>query len=130
MFLIQFYKEVIILGLFDGMKRKDKNTLKTHHLGGCIVTRSVLSGSSRLRWLFREESRNPADNGWRAFGDKDTQEYIDDPNNSIVVDFDRLVEIEPAVLSVFSMPVGTDLEFDADNKAFIDTASDKELPLH
>ncbi len=57
---------------------------------------------------------NPADNGWRALGDTDTEEYINIPDNNLVVDFDRLVEIEPAVLAIYDMPVGTDLEFDTE----------------
>ena len=108
-------------------KKQDKKPLTTHHLGGCIVTRSILDGTAKLKWLFREESANPADNGWRAIGDTDSQAYLDNPKNSAAVDFDRLVEIEPAVLAVYEMPVGTDLEFDAAKRVFIDTATGKEI---
>lgn len=113
------------MGLFR--KKQEKKPLTTHHLGGCIVTRSLLDRQSTLKWLFREESVNPADNGWRAIGDSDTQEYLDNPANSVVVDFDRLVEIEPAVLMVYELPVGADLEFDAARKVFIDAATGKEI---
>ena len=100
-----------------GRRKKETGQRTTHHLGGCIVTKSLLEGTSRLRWLFREDSCNPADNGWRAIGD----EYLDDVRNSVVVDFDRLVEIEPAVLAVYDLPVGTDLEFDGENRVFRDS---------
>ncbi|EQI30809.1 hypothetical protein QOO_0393 [Clostridioides difficile Y165] len=41
----------------------------------------------------------------------------------MVVDFNTLANIEPAVLSVYDMPVGTDLEFcfDDTGRYFIDT---------
>lgn len=41
----------------------------------------------------------------------------------MVVDFNTLANIEPAVLLVYDMPVGTDLEFCHDNtgKYFVDT---------
>ena len=41
----------------------------------------------------------------------------------IVVDFNTLANIEPAVLSVYDMPVGTDLElcFDNTGRYFVDT---------
>ena len=80
--------------------------------------------------MFREESVNPVDNGWRAIGDTDTEEYINTAGNNMVVDFDRLVEIEPAVLAIYDMPVGTDLEFFDDNtgKYFIDSNTGKRLP--
>lgn len=109
------------MGLFDKFKKKEP--ISTHNLGGCIVTKSLLDGTSRLKWLFREESANPVDNGWRAVGNTDTQDYIDNPENSVVVDFDRLVEIEPAVLSVYALPVGTELEYNSLNKTFIDNST-------
>ena len=107
-------------------KNEEKEVLKTHNLGGCIVTKSLYEGTSKLKWIFREDSVNPADNGWRALGDTDTEEYINIPDNNLVVDFDRLVEREPAVLAIYDMPVGTDLEFDQQRKVFIDTKTGKD----
>ena len=100
--------------------------MKSHNLGGCVVTRSLYEGTSKLKWIFREKSVNPADNGWRALGDTDTEEYINIPGNNVVVDFDRLVEIEPAVLAIYDMPVGTDLEFDSQRRVFTDSNTGKE----
>ncbi|WP_051199958.1 immunity protein Imm33 domain-containing protein [Butyrivibrio sp. FCS006] len=115
------------MGLFDKFKKtEEKETLKTHNLGGCIITKSLDDGTSKLKWIFREESVNPVDNGWRALGDTDTEEYINVPENNLVVDFDRLVEIEPAVLAIYDMPVGTDMEFDSQRKVFIDSNTGKE----
>ena len=115
------------MGLFDKFKKtEEKKTLKTHNLGGCIITKSLDDGTSKLKWIFREESVNPVDNGWRALGDTDTEEYINVPENNLVVDFDRLVEIEPAVLAIYDMPVGTDMEFDSQRKVFIDSNTGKE----
>lgn len=113
------------MGLFDKFKKAEE-TLKTHNLGGCIITRSLYEGTSKLKWIFREEGVNLADNGWRAIGDTDTEEYINAPGNNMVVDFDRLVEIEPAVLAIYDMPVGTDLEFDSQRKVFLDFSNGKE----
>ena len=115
------------MGLFDKFKKtEEKKTLKTHNLGGCVITKSLDDGISKLKWIFREESVNPVDNGWRAFGDTDTEEYINVPENNLLVDFDRLVEIEPAVLAIYDMPVGTDMEFDSQRKVFIDSNTGKE----
>ena len=115
------------MGLFGMFKKtEEKESLKTHNLGGCIVTRSLYEGTSNLKWIFREESANPVDNGWRALGDTDTEEYINVPENNLVVDFDRLVEIEPAVLAIYDMPVGTDLEYDSQRRVFIDSKTGME----
>lgn len=111
------------MGLF---KKKD---VFIKNAGGCIITKSIYNGTSKLKWLFRENSTNPSDNGWRAIGDNDTQEYLDNPDNSLVVDFNTLAKIEPAVLAVYNMPVGVDLEFcfDETGRYFIDTNTGKRI---
>ncbi len=95
--------------------------------GGTIVTKSILNGTSKLKWLFRQETEHG--NGWVAFGDRDSQEYVDDAKNMAIVDFNTLANIEPAVADVFYMPVGSDLEFRSDKtgKYFVDTRTGKEI---
>lgn len=117
------------MALFDKFKKKNTKITFIENAGGVIISKSIYQGSSKLKWLFREESVNPSDNGWRAIGDKDTQEYLDNPENSMVVDFNTLANIEPAVLSVYDMPVGTDLEFFSDDtgRYFIDTNTGKRV---
>ena len=95
--------------------------------GGTIVTKSILNGTSRLKWLFRQDSGHG--NGWVAFGDRDSQEYVNDPENMAIVDFNTLANIEPAVVNVFYMPMGSDLEFRSDKtgKYFVDTRTGEEI---
>lgn len=95
--------------------------------GGTIVTKSILNGTSKLKWLFRQETEHG--NGWVAFGDRDSQEYVDDAKNMAIVDFNTLANIEPTVVNVFYMPVGSDLEFRSDKtgKYFVDTRTGKEI---
>ena len=104
-----------------GLFRKKKISF-IENAGGVIITKSIYQGTSKLKWFFKEKSVNSSDNGWRAIGDNDTQEYLDNPENSMVVDFNTLANIEPAVLFVYDMPIGTDLEFCRDHtgKYFID----------
>ena len=110
-------------------KKKNKQITFIENAGGMIITKSIYEATSKLKWFFREKSVNPSDNGWRAIGDNDTQEYLNSPENSIVVDFNTLANIEPAVLAVYDMPVGTDLEFCLDNtgRYFIDTNTGKRI---
>lgn len=95
--------------------------------GGTIVSKSILEGKSKLKWLFRQEDGHG--NGWIAFGDTDTQEYVDNPENMTVVDFNVLANIEPAVVNVFYMPHGSDLEFRKDETGayFVDTGTGEEI---
>ena len=80
------------MGLFDIFKKKNtenKEAIFISNAGGMIITKSLLEGKSKLKWTFRENSTNAANNGWRAIGDTDTQEYINDSKNMTVVDFNR-----------------------------------------
>ena len=127
--IIQIWREYVIWDYLISSKRKTNKLLFIENAGGVIITKSIYEGTSKLKWLFREASVNPSDNGWRAIGDTDTQEYIDNPENSMVIDFNTLANIEPAVLAVYDMPIGTDLEFCFDNtgRYFIDTNTGKRI---
>lgn len=125
------------MGLFNKKKTETKQRQKEdgqtkekvyiRGAGGTIVTKSLLSGASKLKWLFRQEGGQG--NGWVAFGDRDTQEYVNDAQNMAIVDFNTLIDIEPAAANVFYMPVGSDLEFRSDKtgKYFVDTKTGKEI---
>ncbi|WP_029146115.1 DUF2185 domain-containing protein [Microbacterium luticocti] len=79
------------------------------HAGGSIVSRNVLDGVAPLRWAFREAQVNPVDNGWRFLSAIDDDAYINDPRNMVVVDFNTVVGLEPAVLPLLDLQVGADI---------------------
>ena len=89
------------MALFN--KRKTNRPLKKSKqyitgAGGLLSANQFLEGTSKLKWLFRENSEYG--NGWVALGDTDTQEYVDNPDNMAIVDFNTLANIEPAVVNV------------------------------
>ena len=49
--------------------------------------------------------------------------------NMTVVDFNTFANIEPAILAIYNLPVGTDLEFHIENgkRYFVDTQSGKVI---
>ena len=105
------------------MKKYVENT------GSCIVTKSILNGETKFRWLFREEPLNNIDTGWMAFGDSDNDEYVNDPKNLTVVDLNTLINIEPTILNVYEMPIGTDLIFieEDGDKYFINAKTNEQI---
>ena len=97
--------------------------------GSCIVTKSLLNGETKFRWLFREEPLDNIDTGWLAFGDSDNDEYLNDPKNLSVVDLNTLINIEPTILNVYEMPIGTDLIFIEEDgeKYFINAKTNEQI---
>lgn len=98
--------------------------------GGCICTRSIWNGETTLRWCVREKPVNPADNGWRFIGATDDEDYINVVENNMVLDFNTVANIEPAILGIYDMPIGTDLAIhkEKDGKIrFLDLKAGKEI---
>ncbi len=78
--------------------------------GGSIVSNHILDRSGKIKWVFREESVNVHDNGWRFMADNDDDEYIQNPKNSTICVFEEIVKMEPLIAKIFDLPVGTELE--------------------
>lgn len=78
--------------------------------GGCLVSKNILDGRGRLKWMTREPSANPADNGWRFFADIDGDTFVNTPGNIVVSDFNAVADIEPAIIAIYELPVGSDLQ--------------------
>lgn len=98
--------------------------------GGSILSRNALDGRAPIRWAFREGQANPVDNGWRFLSAIDDDAYLADPANMVVVDFNTVVAIEPAVLPLLRLPVGTDVTIERDATGritLIDSASGRPL---
>ena len=61
------------------MNKDSKQAEYIKKAGGCIVSKNIIEGKGQLKWLIREESTSPVDNGWRFFSDIDTNDYLEDP---------------------------------------------------
>ena len=98
--------------------------------GACLVSRNIMSGAGRVRWMIRRESQNPVDNGWRIFSHIDSAEYLADPANLQVVDFNQVCAIEPALIGIYDFPIGSDLQIvdDGGRISIVDTPTGHEIP--
>lgn len=100
--------------------------------GGCVVSKNIIEEKGKLKWLVREESIDvKVDNGWRFFSDIDDDEFLNDPKNMIVCDFNTVANIEPAILGIYFLPVGSDLQLvTEDGKIkFYDNLSGAEVEI-
>lgn len=100
---------------------------KSMNLGGSIVSENILKKMRKLKWCIRESSVNDLDNGWRFLSDIDTDEYLSDSSHMLVCDWGTIFEIEPAIMPIFDLPVGTELELVYENgkKSFINAQTGK-----
>lgn len=98
-------------------------------MGGSIVSKNILEEKGHLKWCIREESINKVDNGWRFLSDIDTEEFLSNPDNMVICDWGTVFEIEPAIMAIFDLPVGTDITLIEDNgkKYFVYTDSGEKV---
>ena len=98
--------------------------------GACLASKNVLSRAGRVKWMVRVESKADVDNGWRIFSDIDTDEYLADADNLQVTDFNAVCAIEPALIGIWDLAVGSDLQIvdEGDGIKVVDTATGQEVP--
>lgn len=80
--------------------------------GACLVTTNAYTGRGPICWAHRETSKDPADNGWRILSEIDESDYLSDPANWTIADFNELCTIEPALIEIWDLPDGTELCLD------------------
>lgn len=99
--------------------------------GASVVSRNVMERTAPLRWLVREASVNPQDNGWRFFSEIDDETYLDNPDNLQVASFNSVVDVEPAIIPILRLPIGSDLELVRDESGirFIDNTTGEAISV-
>jgi len=102
---------------------------KSSGLGGSVVSNNILQNIGNLKWCIKEHSVNDLDNGWRFLSDIDTEEFLADASNMSICDWGTIIEIEPAIMNIFDMPIGTDITLLNENnkKYFVYTESGEKV---
>ena len=74
-------------------------------------------------------TREQLDNGQRFLSVIDTEEYLSHVENMSICDWSTIVELEPAVLSIFNMPIGKELTviYEDERLYFLDTITGQKL---
>ena len=98
--------------------------------GAAIVSRKIVERTGNIKWLTREAPIAPQDTGWRILSDRDTDEYLADPANMTVVDFNDICDIEPACIGIYDLPVGSDIQLVVEpdgRRRWFDNKTEREI---
>ncbi len=79
-------------------------------MGACIATDQITVEGVKVGFMYREELHSELDSGWRLFSGTETQEYLDDFDNSEIFDLNVIANYDPAIIPYLKMPIGTSLE--------------------
>ncbi len=79
-------------------------------MGGCIATEKITVEGLKVGYMYREEADEELDCGWRFFSGTESQDYVDDPNNSAIYNVNTIANYDRAIIPYLNLPYGTELE--------------------
>ena len=79
-------------------------------MGGCFATDKITVDGMRVGYMYREEPDEKMDSGWRFFSGTEDQEYVDDPNNTMIYNVNTIANYDRAIIPYLDFPFGTELE--------------------
>lgn len=75
---------------------------------GCMATDRILVDGCRVGYMYREEPQaDYPDSGWRFLAGDESQEYMDDPENTGVYQLNTICNYDPDILPLLKSPYGT-----------------------
>ena len=89
-------------------------------MGSCLVSDQITVDGNKVGFMYREESEEENDSGWRFLSGNETQDYIDDPNNSMIFEVNTVANYDPAIVPYLDSPAGVELERVENTDTFIE----------
>ncbi|MBY0536945.1 MAG: DUF2185 domain-containing protein [Chitinophagaceae bacterium] len=93
-------------------------------VGSCIATDKITVEGLLVGYMYRTEPEFDSDSGWRFFSGTESQEYVDNPNNSMIYSVNTIANYDKAIIPFLEFDIGTELERTIDN-IFITVVHDK-----
>ena len=79
-------------------------------MGGCIATDKITVEGMQVGYMYREKPDEEFDNGWRFFSGTETQDYVDNPENSGIYAQNTIANYDRAIIPYLHYPYGSQLE--------------------
>ncbi len=79
-------------------------------MGSCVATDKITVDGLPIQYMYREEPINDFDSGWRFFSGTETQEYVDDADNSCFYNVNTIANYDESIIPYLQLPIGVELE--------------------
>jgi hypothetical protein len=90
-------------------------------MGFCMVSNKITVDGEKVGFMYREKPDDKNDSGWRFLSGTETQDYVDDPHLSKIMDVNTVANYDEAVIPYLKLPYGTALERLKNTNDFIAT---------
>jgi hypothetical protein len=78
--------------------------------GGCFATDHITVDGRKVGYMYREEPDFQDDSGWRFFSGKESQDYLDDPANTMIYEVNTIANYDPSIIPLLDSAVGSAFE--------------------
>ena len=99
--------------------------------GAETISANIINGVGRLKWCVREAPMGETDTGWTFLSEVDDEEFIAREGDLKPIDYQSVIEMEPAVLWIYQLPIGTDIQLviEKGKKYFVDTQTGNKVNI-
>ena len=87
-------------------------------IGYCIASDKITVEGMAVGFMYREEPESAEDSGWRFLSGDETEEYVENRNNSMIFDVNTIANYDAAIVPYLSSPVGSELERASNSNEF------------
>jgi hypothetical protein len=88
-------------------------------MGFCLVSDKITVDGMKIGFMYREKPGEESDSGWRFLSGTETEEYIEDPKNSMMFEVNIVANYDPDIIPYLNSRVGTELEREEGSNRFI-----------
>ena len=78
--------------------------------GACFASDKITVDGERVRFMYREKPDREIDSGWRFMAGSESDEYINDPDNTGIYDVNTIANYDPDIIPFLDAPVGSAFE--------------------
>ena len=97
----------------------DDNNIVKKYLPRCFVTNRILNDGQKIGYLYREQSDNEKDSGWRIMAGDESDDYMDDPDNAAFVSLGAVLSCDDSVIDLLESPVGSAFQRNEESGVFV-----------
>lgn len=110
-----------------GIRKEDiRELLKWDEPAACIATDRILVDGVKVGYMYREEPDNSSDSGWRFTAGDESEEYMDNPDNSGVYHLNTICNYDPEITPLLHAEYGKAFIRDENEKLVEDDFFDAE----
>jgi len=80
------------------------------HMGFSVASNAITVEGEKIGFMYREKPDSNEDSGWRFLSGNESQEYVDDEDNSKIMDVNTMANYDPVIIPYLKFPFGTELE--------------------